>query len=78
MKVILPAWLRTPDNHWNGVDRGAQLSLLAPHAWFLDAVNDISTGGDLGSSIGPVIVLLVVGLVTGGLGLLRAKRMVFA
>ena len=56
----------------------SQLSLLAPHAWFLDAVNDISTGGDLGSSIGPIIVLLVVGLVTGGLGLLRAKRMVFA
>ena len=56
----------------------SQLSLLAPHAWFLDAVNDISTGGDLGSSIGSVIVLLAVGLVTGGLGLLRAKRMVLA
>jgi ABC-2 type transport system permease protein len=56
----------------------SQLSLLAPHAWFLDAVNDISTGGDLGSSFGSVIVLLAVGLVTGGLGLLRAKRMVLA
>ena len=39
----------------------SQLSLLAPHAWFLDAVNDISTGGDLGSSITAIIVLLAVG-----------------
>jgi len=54
------------------------LSRLAPHAWFLDGVNDISTGGDLGSSITSIAVLLVVGLVTAGLGLLRAKRMVLA
>ncbi len=53
-------------------------SLLTPHAWFLDAINDISTGGDLGSSVGSVAVLATIGLVTGGLGLLRARRMVFA
>ena len=56
----------------------SQLSRLTPHAWFLDAVNDISTGGDLGSSITPIMVLLGVALVTGGLGLMRAKRMVLA
>ena len=56
----------------------SQLSLLTPHAWFLDGVNDISTGGDLASSITPIAVLLAVGLVTGGLGLLRSKRLVLA
>jgi ABC-2 type transport system permease protein len=61
-----------------GPDFMAQLSLIAPHAWFLDAVNDISTGGDLGSSATSVMVLLVIGLVTGGLGLLRGKRLVLA
>ena len=45
---------------------------------FLDGVNDISTGGDLGSSLTSTVVLLAVGLVTSGLGLLRAKRMVLA
>ncbi len=61
-----------------GPDFMSQLSLLAPHAWFLDGVNDIATGGDVGSSITSVAVLLVVGLVTGGLGLLRGKRLVLA
>ena len=56
----------------------SQLSLITPHAWFLDGINDISTGGDLGSSATAVAVLLAVGLVTGGLGLLRAKRLVLA
>jgi ABC-2 type transport system permease protein len=56
----------------------AQLGRLTPHAWFLDAVNDISTGGDLASASTSVVVLLAIGLVTGGLGLLRAKRMVLA
>ena len=61
-----------------GPDFMSQLSLIAPHAWFLDAVNDISTGGDLGSSATSVMVLLAIGLVTGGLGLLRGKRLVLA
>lgn len=56
----------------------SQLSRITPHAWFLDAVNDISTGGDLASAAASIAVLLAIGLVTGGLGLLRAKRMVFA
>ncbi len=56
----------------------SQLSSITPHAWFLDAINDISTGGDLGSAIGSVMVLATIGLVTGGLGLLRARRLVLA
>ncbi len=54
------------------------LSQLTPHAWFLTAIDDISTGGDITSSVSSVAVLATIGLVTGGLGLLRAKRMVFA
>ena len=54
----------------------SQLSRITPHAWFLDAVNDVSTGGDLGSAAPSVAVLLAIGLVTGALGLLRGKRMV--
>ena len=55
----------------------SQLGLLTPHAWFLDGISDISTGGDLGSSVSSVAVLATIGLVTGGLGLLRGRRMVF-
>lgn len=55
----------------------SQLSLLTPHAWFLDGVSDISTGGDIGSSASSVAVLAAIGLVTGGLGLLRGRRVVF-
>ena len=56
----------------------SQLSRFTPHAWFIDGINDLSTGGDLGSSITSVLVLLAIGAVTGSLGLLRAKRMVLA
>jgi ABC-2 type transport system permease protein len=54
----------------------SQLSLITPHAWFLDGVSDLSTGGDIASVLAPVAILGVIGLVTGGLGLLRAKRLV--
>ncbi len=59
-----------------GPELMAQLSLLTPHAWFLDGINDISTGGDIVSAAASITVLLTIGLVCGGLGLLRAKRMV--
>ena len=55
-----------------------QVSLVAPHAWFIDGVNDVSTGGDIISAATPIVVLAVIGVVTGGLGMLRAKRMVIA
>ena len=54
----------------------SQLSLIAPHAWFLDGINDVSTGGDLVSAATPVLVLTLIGLITGGLGLVRGKRLV--
>ena len=56
----------------------SQLSLLTPHAWFLDGIDDVATGGDVTTAAASVAVLAVIGLVTGGLGLLRGKRMVLA
>lgn len=54
----------------------AQVSLVTPHAWFLRGVQDVASGGDITSAAGPVAVLLAIGLVTGGLGLLRSRRLV--
>jgi ABC-2 type transport system permease protein len=59
-----------------GPELMSQLSLLTPHAWFLRGVNDLATGGDVISAAGPVAVLLAVGLLAGGLGMLRARRLV--
>jgi ABC-2 type transport system permease protein len=56
----------------------AQLSLLTPHAWFLRGIGDAASGGSLVSVIGPVGVLVVIGLVAGGLGMLRVRRLVLA
>ncbi len=54
----------------------AQLSLVTPHGWFLRGVNDLATGGDVVSAAAPALVLVLIGLICGGLGLLRARRMV--
>jgi ABC-2 type transport system permease protein len=54
----------------------AQLSLLTPHAWFLRGIGDASTGGDVVAVAGPLGVLLAIGLLAGGLGLLRVRRLV--
>ena len=54
----------------------SQLSLIAPHAWFLDGINDVSTGGDITTAATSILVLTAIGVITGGLGLLRGKRMV--
>ncbi len=54
----------------------AQVSLVTPHAWFLRGVQDVASGGDITSAAGPVAVLLAIGLVVGGLGLLRSRRLV--
>jgi len=56
----------------------SQLSLLTPHAWFLDGVSDVSTGGDIVSAAPSILVLLATALVTGGLGMLRARRLVLS
>jgi ABC-2 type transport system permease protein len=54
----------------------ATLSLFTPHAWFLDGVGRIATGGDLISAADPILVLAAIGLVAGAVGLLRARRVV--
>jgi ABC-2 type transport system permease protein len=59
-----------------GPEALAQLSRVTPHAWFLRGVSDVSTGGDLFAAAGPVLVLLAIGLLSGGLALPRARRLV--
>ncbi len=54
----------------------SQLSYLTPHRWFLDGVGDVATGGDVVSVAGPIAVLTAIGLVAGGVGLWRARRVV--
>jgi ABC-2 type transport system permease protein len=56
----------------------SQLSLLTPHAWFLDGVSDVSTGGDIVSAAPSILFLVAVAIVTGGLGMLRARRLVLS
>jgi len=54
----------------------AALSILTPHAWFLRGIDDLSAGGGIAAVATPVAVLVTIGLVTGGLGLARARRVV--
>lgn len=52
----------------------AQLSKLTPHHWFLTGVDDISTGGDIATAVGPIAILALIGLVAGAIGMWRARR----
>jgi ABC-2 type transport system permease protein len=54
----------------------ARLSYLTPQAWFLRGVNDLAGGGGLTTVLVPVAVLVGIAVVTGGIGLLRARRVV--
>jgi ABC-2 type transport system permease protein len=54
----------------------ATLSLVTPHAWFLRGVNDLAGGGGIEVVAPSLAVLVTVGVVTGGLGLLRARQVV--
>jgi ABC-2 type transport system permease protein len=56
----------------------AQLSLFTPHAWFLRGVNDLASNEGLAIILPSLLVLTTIGLVTGGLGLLRAGKVVTA
>jgi len=56
----------------------AQLSLLTPHAWFLRAINDLASDQGLAIIVPSLVVLTTIGLLTGGLGLLRSGRVVAA
>jgi ABC-2 type transport system permease protein len=54
----------------------AALSIVTPHAWFLRGINDLAAGGGVGVVVPSLVVLATVGLVTGGIGLLRARQVV--
>jgi ABC-2 type transport system permease protein len=56
-----------------------RVSLLTPNGWALRGFVDlVADGGGLGTVAAPVAVTLGIGLVTGGLALYRARRMVAA
>lgn len=54
----------------------ASLSLITPHSWFIRGINDLAAGGGIQTVAGSILVLLAVGLVSGALGLARARRVV--
>jgi ABC-2 type transport system permease protein len=54
----------------------ASLAIVTPHYWFIRGINDLAAGGGIEAVVTPVALLLAVGLVAGGLGLARARRVV--
>jgi ABC-2 type transport system permease protein len=54
-----------------------RLSVLTPHAWFLDGLNALARPGASVADIAlPLVVLLSIGLATGAVGLARARDLV--
>jgi len=52
----------------------ARMSLVTPHAWFLRAIDTLSVpSAVLGDILPTVVVLVGMGVVTGGIGLARAR-----
>ena len=63
----------------SGPEIMSQLSFLTPHAWFLEGLDLLSADGYLlGDLALPIAALLAFGTVTGGIGLLNARRLVVA
>ena len=54
------------------------IALLTPHGWFMRGLGDMQGGGTVADGLQSVGVLLVMGLVTGGIGMARARRLVKA
>jgi ABC-2 type transport system permease protein len=53
----------------------SRIALVTPHAWFLRAIDTMSVPGVALAEILPSVVVLVgMGLVTGAIGLARARR----
>ena len=53
----------------------ATLSQITPHSWFIRGINTLSgTSPQLGDIAPSVVVLVAMGLVTGAIGLGRARR----
>jgi len=54
-----------------------QIGLITPHAWFLDGLDELAVpASGIGAVLLPTGVLLLIGLVTGAIGLVRARRLV--
>jgi ABC-2 type transport system permease protein len=54
------------------------IALLTPHGWFMRGLGDMQGGGTVADGLPAVGVLLAMGLVTGGIGMVRARRLVKA
>ena len=54
------------------------IAMLTPHGWFLRGLGDMQGGGTVVDALPAVAVLFGIGLVTGGIGMLRARRLVRA
>ena len=53
------------------------LALATPHGWFMRGLGDMhGTGASIADGLPAVLVLLAMGFVTGGIGMLRARRLV--
>ena len=56
----------------------ATVALLTPHGWFLRGLGEMQGGGSVVDALPAVGVLLAMGLVTGVIGLRRARSVVRA
>ena len=56
-----------------------QIGFLTPHAWFLDGLAELSVpSAGLGAVALPILVLAVIGVVSGAIGLVRSRRLLVA
>jgi ABC-2 type transport system permease protein len=56
----------------------ATVALFTPHGWFLRGLGDMQGGGSIVDALPAAGVLLAMGLVTGSIGLIRARSVVRA
>jgi ABC-2 type transport system permease protein len=54
------------------------IALITPHGWFMRGLGDMQGGGTVADGLPAVGVLLAMGLVTGSIGMVRARRLVRA
>ena len=54
------------------------IALFTPHGWFMRGLGDMQGGGTVADGLPAVGVLLAMGLITGGIGMVRARRLVKA
>lgn len=53
------------------------LSLITPHAWFLRGLDELAaTTGRVADAVPAFLVMTVIGLITGAIGMMRAKQLV--